>query len=100
MLAYWIIDDAATTAHFDLKRRRVEVGSKRIWFDKPRSYAFADIAALAVVKHSGESSDAFEAVIELANGERIRLGREPEGNNEQIRKFIDDLRAATGIAGR
>lgn len=100
VLAYWIIDDAGTTTHFDLKRRRIEVRSKRIWFGKPRSYAFADVAALAIVRHSGESSDAFEAVMELANGERIRLGREPEGDNEQIRKFIDDLRAATGIAGR
>lgn len=74
VLAYWMLDDADTVAHFDLKRRRIEVESKRPWFGPPRSYAFSDIAALTAAKRSGESSDSWEAIIELANGKRIRLG--------------------------
>lgn len=100
VLTYWIIDDAESTVHFDLKRRRVEVESKRLGFGRPKTYAFADIAALTVVKRSGESSDTYEAIIALTNGKRIKLGRETEGDNEQIRKLVDEIRGATGIAGR
>jgi hypothetical protein len=100
VLTYWIVDDAESTVHFDLKRRRVEVESKRLWFGRPRNYAFADIAALTTVRRSGESSDTYEAILELTSGKRIKLGREVEGDNEQIRKFVDEIRAVTGIAGR
>ena len=99
MMAYWIIDDAESTVHFDLKRRRLEVESKRFWFGRPKTYPFSEIAALRAEKRSGDSSDLWEGIIELTSGKRIKLGSEVEGDNEQIRKFLGELRAATGLAG-
>jgi hypothetical protein len=76
LLAYWSLADAQTTAIFDLKRRQIEISSARPWFGKPRVYAFAEVMALNAVSRSGESVDSWEAVVELRNGSRVKLGRE------------------------
>jgi len=99
VLGYWLLSDAATTVIFDLKRRQLEIGSERPWFGKPRVYAFADVTALNAVNRSGETVDSWEAVVELNDGSRIKLGREAEGSNERIRSYLTEIRHATGIAG-
>ena len=99
VMAYWVMSDAATTVAFDLGERRLNVRCGRPWFGPPRSFAFADVAALRAVSRSGESSDAWEARLELHDGTSIRLGSEAEGRNERIRGFLDEIRRATGIGG-
>lgn len=100
LLGYWLLADSTTTASFDLGRRCVTVTSERPWFGAPRTCAFSDVASLSAVNRSGESVDYWEAILELTSGSRISLGSEVEGANERIRTYLDDIRAATGIAGR
>jgi hypothetical protein len=59
-----------------------------------------DVAALYAVNRSGDTVDSWEAVIEFRDGARIRLGRETEGRNEGVRRYLEEIRSATGIAGR
>jgi len=99
VMAYWVMSDAPTTVAFDLAQRRLNVRCERPWFGPPRTFAFADVAALRAVSRSGESSDAWEARLELRDGTAIRLGAEAEGRNERIRGFLDEIRRATGIGG-
>lgn len=99
VVGLWALSDATTRVVFDLAQRRLSVHSARPWFGAPRSYAFSDVAALYAVSRSGESSDAWEARLELRDGSRIRLGRETEGRNARIRAYLEDIRGATGIKG-
>ena len=99
LLAYWVVSDAPSTVTFDLGRSRLEVYCARPWFGPPRSVAFGDVAALSAVKRSGETVDSWEAWLELRDGSRIRLGREAEGTGEHIRRYLDEIRRATGIGG-
>jgi hypothetical protein len=100
LMAYWVVTDLPSTASFDLARHRLTLRCERPWFGPPRAYAFADVAALYAVKRSGESVDSWEATIELFDGSRIKLGRETEGRNERVRGYLEEIRKATGIAGR
>ena len=100
VMGYWALSDAATTATFDLKQRVVRVHSERPWFGEPRTCALLDVAALYAVNRSGDTVDSWEAVIEFRDGARIRLGREAEGRNERVRRYLEEIRSATGIAGR
>jgi hypothetical protein len=99
LMGYWTLSDAATTAAFDLMQRRIEVRSERPWFGPPRVCAFSEVAGLYAVSRSGETVDSWEAILELADGTRIRLGREAEGGDERIRQYIEEIRRVTGIAG-
>lgn len=99
LLGYWMFSDAATRSIFDLKRQQLEISSERPWFGKRRVYAFAEVRALNAVNRSGETVDSWEAIVELNDGSRIRLGREAEGGNERIRAYLSEIRRATGIAG-
>ena len=98
-IAYWMLSDAASTAVFDLAQRRLKVHCDRPWFGPPRSFSFSDVVSLRAVNRSGESSDSWEAVLELRDGARIRLGREAEGGNERIRGYLEEIRRTSGIAG-
>ena len=98
-VAYWILSDAASSSVFDLAQRRLKVHCDRPWFGPPRSYSFSEVASLRAVNRSGELSDSWEAVLELRDGARIRLGRETEGNNDRVRAYLAEIRRTTGIAG-
>jgi hypothetical protein len=100
VMGYWVISDAPTTAVFDLAQRRLSVHCERPWFGAPRSFAFADVAALHARNVSGESTDSWEARVEFRDGTRIRLGRESEGRNERIRGYLEEIRRAAGIPGK
>jgi hypothetical protein len=100
LIGYWVGSEAPTTATFDLKRRRIEVYSRRPWFGRPRTMEFADVLALYAVKRTGETVDAWEANIELRNGTRLRLGSEAAGRSERVRQYLEEIRNVTGIRGR
>lgn len=99
LMGYWVLSDAPTTAAFDLKQRRLDIDCQRPWFGRPRACPFTDVVALYAVSRSGETVDSWEAIIELSGGRRIALGREAEGRDERIRRYLEEIRAATGIAG-
>jgi hypothetical protein len=65
LMAYWMLSDAASSAVFDLAQRHVNVHCDRPWFGPPRTYSFSDVVSLRAVNRSGESSDSWEAVLEL-----------------------------------
>jgi hypothetical protein len=100
LLAYLWLSDLPVNVEFDCKLRRVTVDCDRPWFGPPRSFAFADIAALsAVMESDSEGSEYWEAQLECRDGSRIRLGAEGVRRNGQIRGYLADIRQATGIAG-
>jgi hypothetical protein len=99
-MIYWIASDLPTTTAFDLRQRRVSVERHRPWWGRPPSFAFSEVAALYAAKRSGESTEFWEAVLELNGGRRIRLGSEAEGRSERVRQYLEEIRKATGIAGR
>ena len=97
LMAYWSLSDEPTTTVFDLTQRRITVDCKRPWFGAPRTFSFDDVAALRAVRRSGKSSSSWEAQLELHNGSRIKLGREPAGRDERILGFLVEIRRATDI---
>jgi hypothetical protein len=99
LMGYWVISDADTTSVFDVARRRLTVHRERPWFGLPRSFAFDEIAALSAINRSGETTDSWEARLDLRDGSRFRLGNESEGRNQRIRGYLEEIRRATGIAG-
>jgi hypothetical protein len=99
LMAYWLISDANTTTVFDLARRRLSVHRERPWFGPPRSFVFDEAAALGAINRSGETTDSWEARLDLRDGSRFLLGSESEGRNERIRDYLAEIRHATGIAG-
>jgi len=88
-MAYWVISDASTTAMFDLAQRRLTVHRELPWFGRPRSFAFDGVASLRALKRSGETTDSWEACVDLCDGSRYRLGSESEGRNERIRGYLE-----------
>jgi hypothetical protein len=42
----------------------------------------------------------WEAILELYAGQRIKLGTETEGRTDGVLQYLEDIRTATGIAGR
>jgi hypothetical protein len=99
LLAWLLASNAATTATFDLKRRRVEVRSKRPWFGRPRAFDFADVAALDAVRSTDDMGDFWEIHLELRNGTRLLLGSEPT-RQQRVQQYLAEIRSATGIPGR
>jgi hypothetical protein len=97
VIAYWTMSDAATVVVFDLVGKQIRVESKRPCFGPARSFEFSEVAAIRAVIRSGDSSDSWEARIELRAGETIRLGRQVEGRDHRIRKYLDEICQATGI---
>jgi hypothetical protein len=76
------------------------VDCKRPWFGAPRSFDFADVAALETKMQSLDDSNDLMIRIKLRDGERIILGRANEGQHEQIHAYIEEIQGATGIAAR
>jgi hypothetical protein len=99
-MAYWVFSDASSRTVFDLVHRNVTVQCERFGFGPQRSLAFSDVARLCAVDVSGETVDSWDVRLELRDGRRIRLGREPQGHSARSPGYLEEIRAATGIAGR
>jgi hypothetical protein len=99
LMAYWLLYDSDSVTEFHLTRRCLTVDCKRPWFGAPRSFDFADVAALEARRQSGETADYWEVRIKLRDGKRILPGMARAGQRKQVLAYIEEIQGATGIAG-
>ena len=88
-----------TTTRIDLREKRISVQGLGPDPAAVKSFHFSEIAALQEHRISSETTDSWEARIELRSGATIKLGSESEGRGEHIRTFLEEIRTATGIGG-
>jgi hypothetical protein len=101
IMAYWLLHDSDSNTEFDLTRRCLTVDCKRPWFGAPRSFDFADVAALETKRQSGgETPDYWEVRLKLRDNKRILLGVAQAGRRKQVEAYIEEIQDATGIAAR
>jgi hypothetical protein len=98
LAAYRVLNDSDSDTEFNLTRRRLTVDCKRPWFGAPRSFDFADVAALEMNRQPGDGAVDWAVRIELHDGERILLGVAKAGQCKQFSAYIEGIQGATGIA--
>ncbi len=99
VILFAFLTNPDTTTRIDLREKRISVQGLGPGPAAVKSFHFSDIAALQEHQISSETSDSWEARIELRDGRILKLGSEVEGRDEHIRSFLEDIRTATGIGG-
>ena len=99
IVIYAFVSAPDTTTRFDLLGKRVAVEGLGPNRGAPNEFDFSEIAAIQEHSITGETTDSWEARIELRSGATIKLGMESEGRDENIRAYLDEIRTATGLGG-
>ena len=99
VILYAFLTGPDTTTRIDLAGKRVAIEGLGPGPRAIKSFDFSEIVAFQEHRIPGETTDSWEARIELRNGATVKLGSELEGRDEHIRAFLDEIRIATGLGG-
>ena len=102
VLSAWWRSNWPVEALFDLRQRRVSLTIRRPWHEVSQAYSFSEIRSLYSVRRT-EGVVFFKmsysvGYLEPWNAKRICLGLELEDSYERMGKYLDEIRAVTGIA--
>jgi hypothetical protein len=96
-LAVFLFLPRKTTTVFDLRARRVLHRFNTGEFARTRTYAFAEIAGLGVLRHISEGSDTYRPVLKVANGPTHGLAGASEDQFVSA-SLVGTVCEATGLA--
>ncbi len=101
LLAWWR-SNWPVEALFDLRQRRVSLTIRRPWHEVSQTYAFSEMRSLYSVRRTDDvvffKMSYSVGYLEPWNAKRICLGVEPEDSYERMGKYLEEIRAVTGIA--
>ncbi len=101
-LLAWRRSNWPVEALFDLRQRRVSLTIRRPWHEVSQTYSFSEIRSLYSVRRTDDvvffKMSYSVGYLEPWNAKRICLGVEPEDSYKRMGKYLEEIRAVTGIA--
>ena len=101
-LLAWRRSNWPVEALFDLRQRRVSLTIRRPWHEVSQTYSFSEIRSLYFVRRTDDvvffKMSYSVGYLEPWNAKRICLGVEPEDSYKRMGKYLEEIRAVTGIA--